>query len=509
MTNTPNEMSSAAGGSVTLEQLQYLLGHETETQTIDFKETQNLDDTKSVVELAKDVASMQIKGGYLVIGANSKGKPVAPGVPDADHQKFDEANLRPKLAKYLPLPFELRTAIHTIDDCTFALICVVPRPDGFCVFAADGTYDEDKKQRFVFRKGEVFARHGTTNERWTQSDVEQIRRQMTSRLKEEWWAEREEDQRRREMISQGASQVASRPLANFTWRLDAAIFDAATLELFRSNDDIPIRRFLNEAVADVCVLIRSGEFDDLGIVIGRVVSIAAQAITYQRPQWFAEALDSLASIYRAGFDEHGVQRTDGTSEDLWLIVLEHVLAIGALATRKHNWEAVRALATTPPGGDSQYYASWMRHALTMAARSHRLNDSKALITRAAERIAEIPSLRPDLAPTDSEAVISSLCQFDILAVLTIIAATHEKSGSDWYPNFARFYTVRSEPAVKQLLSDKTMRDTLFPLADAELAAALREVDRQSRYEGRRYAGWSGFDTDEVEAFLQENPAPPP
>ena len=195
----------------------------------------------------------------------------------------------------------------------------------------------------------------------------------------------EEDQRRREAIAQGSAQVVARPLTNFTWRVDAATFDAATLELLRSNDDIPIRRLLNEAVADAGIAVRAGDFDDLTTIISRIVAIGAQAIAYQRPQWSNEALETLARIYRFSFDAHGHQRNDGTSEDLWLVILEHVLALGALATRKHDWEAVRALAITPPGGDSEYYASWLRHAFTMAARSQRLDDAKPLVTRAAEQ----------------------------------------------------------------------------------------------------------------------------
>ena len=496
------------GDTVTLEQLQYLLGLGTETQALDFKAECDLDGRRAQVELAKDVASMQIDGGWIVVGADSAGNPVPPGVAEKDRPKYDEANLRPKLAKYLPLPFELRMAIHTIADCTFAIIRIPPRPDGFCVFAADGTYHDEKgREVFVFRKGEVFARHGTTNERWSQADIDRIRHRMVSSLKEAWWAERGEDQRRREAITRGVAQVVAGPLANYTWHVDAETFEAATLELFRANDDIPLRRLLNEAAAEASGLADAGDIDELTTIIGRVVSIAALAITYKRPEWFNDALDTLARIYQFGFDARGFDRAEGTSPDVWLVVLEHVLALGALATRKSDWAAVRALAVTPPSGASEFYASWLRHAVTMAARSSRLEDGKALVTRSAERVAALPSLRPDISAGD-ERVITSICQFDFLAVLTIIAETHDRSGGGWYPNFARFYTTRSEPAAEQLISDQAMRAVLFPLPDAELAAALREVDRRSRTEGARFAGWDGFDSSKIEKFLKEYPAPP-
>lgn len=495
-----------AEDSVTLEQLEYLLGLGHETHALDYKVSCDLGERRAIVELAKDVASMQIDGGYIVVGADNAGVPVPPGIPDRDRQKFDEANLRPKLATYVPEPFELHTAIHTIGDCALAVIRVVPRPDGFCVFVKDGTYDDERGKQTVFRQGEVFARHGTSNERWRQSDVDRIRQSMASTLKESWWAEREEDQRRREGITQGAQQVIYGPVTSYTWHIDAATFDAATLELFRANDDIPLRRLLNEASADATEAVAAGDIDELTTIIARVVAVAAQAITYRRPPWFNEALDSLFRIYKSGFDAQGYNRSTGTSEDLWLVMIEHVLGLGALAVRQSDWGAVHALAVTPPGGAGESYASWLRHGLTMAARSSRLDDAKSLVTRAAERVAEIPSLRPDIAADDSN-VISSICQFDMLAVLTIIAATGSLSGSNWYPNFARFYSMRTEPAVQQLLADAEMRATLFPRPDNELAAALREVDRMSRREGVRFSGWTGFGSAIIERLLKANPAP--
>jgi hypothetical protein len=500
--------ASLDGDSVTLAQLQHLLSTEHETGALDFKETCDLRDRRGIVEMAKDVGAMQIDGGWIVIGADNSGAPVPDGIADQDHQLFDEANLTPKLARYIPAPFELHTAIHVIDSCTLAVIRVVPRADGFCVFGADGTYDDNNRQVFVFRKGDVFARHGTVNERWNQADIARIRSNMATSLKESWWADREEDQRRRDAIAQGAAQVVASPLANYTWRVDAPTFDAATLELFRSNDDIPLRRLLNDAASDAGALADSGDIDELTTIIGRVVSIAAQAITYKRSEWFDESLATLARMYRFGFDARGSNRNNGTSEDLWLVLLEHILGLGALAERKNDWAAVQALAVTPPGGDSEYYASWMRHALTMAARSRRLDDGTALVTRAAERVAELPALHPDIAPGTDD-VISSICRFDLLAVLAIIAETEDCSDGGWYPNFARFYTARSEPAVQNLLADPAMRSIIFPLSDDELAAALREVNQMSFSEGRRFNGWSGFDSTAVETFLNAHPAPPP
>jgi hypothetical protein len=146
----------------------------------------------------------------------------------------------------------------------------VRRADGFCVFARDGIYEENGKPTIVFRHGEVFARHGTTNERWKQSDIDRIRHRIASTMKEAWWAEREEDQRRRDATARGAQDVIRGPVTNFTWRVGGDTFNAATLELFRANDDIPLRRLFNEAHADASALVADGgDLDELGTIVGR------------------------------------------------------------------------------------------------------------------------------------------------------------------------------------------------------------------------------------------------
>ena len=492
--------------NVSLEQLVHLLevGHESEQ--LDFKRVCDLGDAKAAMEIAKDVAAMQVAGGHLVIGADDNGTPVPPGVPSSQRQFFDEANLRPKLAKWLPEPFELHSAIHTIGDCTFALIYVSPNSDGFCIVKADGKYRDGNREHFVFRRGDVFARHGTSSERWQQSDIARIRRNMASSLKEAWRSELTEELGQLG-IARGAQRLVEGPAASFTWRLDTPTFDSATLELFRRNDDIVLQRFLNEAVGDVVSLVDEGQWDDVATLIGRVASVAAQALTYRRSEWFDRGLDAMYSIYGVGFDGTGNPRNDGKAEDLWLVLVEHLLGLGALAVRQGAWTAVRSITVRPPGDAGEYYPTWLRHGLTMAVRANKLGsgqNNKSLITLGVERVAAMPALRPD-AGIDDDRVITSICQFDILAAITIIGATNSLSTSGWYTNFARFYTSRTEPIVKRLIDEPEMRAVLFPLSDDDLAGALREIDRMATNEGARYSGWHGFNSRTVQELLEEHP----
>ncbi len=163
-------------GSVSAQALADLLAVQAERDWLDFKQQCALSATRDVVELAKDAGAMMITGGYIVVGADDHGQPSG----DVLHPElFDTAVLHAKLAKYLPKPFEIRSATHQYQGQSYAILYVAPHQDGFCVFAGEGTYQAPGAQpRTVFRPGDVFARHGTRSERWQQDDIAMIKRQL-------------------------------------------------------------------------------------------------------------------------------------------------------------------------------------------------------------------------------------------------------------------------------------------------------------------------------------------
>lgn len=486
---------------VSLEQLTHLLSLQRESETLDFKVECDLNDRRSCLELAKDVAAMQIHGGHIVIGADNSGRPVPPGVSDTLAPLFDEARLRPKLRKWLPEPLQILTAEHQLDDCRLVVIYVAPSVDGFCIIEKDGAYDDGGSQKLVFRQGEVYARHGTSSERWNQKDIAFVWDRAVNARKETWRAELREGLASLG-IARDAQRLMSGPAANYSWRIDQEAFDAATIELFRASDDIPIRLLLDQAPSDAATLLDNGEWGELETLIGRITSLAALALRVQRTPWFESALGALMGVYRLGFEPGAsVARRDGKGVDLWLLVLEHVLALGGLAVRTEDWPSTRAIVTRPPVADP-HYATWLRHGLTMGARANRL-ESESLLVRAAERVVDLPALR---AGASQDEVLTSVCQFDMLAALTIIDETGSLSTNNWYTNFARYYSTRSEPVVERLLSDETMRQVIFPRDDQLLADALREIDLVASREGVRYNGWWGFRSPEVEDFLSAHPS---
>lgn len=92
----PQSPVPSADGIVTDERLSALLRLAGECDEVDFKAAIDLSSTRGEVEMAKDVAAMQVKGGYIVIGVDDNGEPTG-DMDRANTSPFDPANLVPKM----------------------------------------------------------------------------------------------------------------------------------------------------------------------------------------------------------------------------------------------------------------------------------------------------------------------------------------------------------------------------------------------------------------------------
>jgi hypothetical protein len=125
--------------NVTKDKLVQLLDEGAESETLDFKETCDLSFKEDQVEVAKDVGAMLVDGGFIVVGADSQGRPIGRFTED-QAKLFDEATVRAKLAKWIPEPFELKVGVHQHGGDLFAVLYVGPNPKGCCIYQADGQY---------------------------------------------------------------------------------------------------------------------------------------------------------------------------------------------------------------------------------------------------------------------------------------------------------------------------------------------------------------------------------
>jgi Putative DNA-binding domain len=498
-------MAVAVEPVLTEEKLRSLLAEGHEQSALDYKRGLDLDQRRDVVELAKDVAAMQseVAGGYIVVGADDQGN-VVPNLTATQATLFDEARLRGKLQRYIAEPFDVRSTVHQVNGRNVALVYVAPSPEGWCIFRQDGEYEDPPgSRRTVFRVGEVFVRRGTASQRWDDTDRKRLIEQVMARRKDAWRTELRHEMAATMNVGLSAQRLEQMPASALHWQLDEAGFDELVTELMRRGDDIPLRRLLLRAPADAQGLISN--LDELATLLDRVASVAGLGLTYERQQWFDQAAAALVRIYELGFGEYGARRSDADTARLWLYVMTRVYGLGGLAVRMRNWEAVRQLASRRPRGEGfQYYVSWLRHALTMAARAQILDDERqaGLIAHAHNVVREVAALHPD-TDAHSEDVLNSLCQFDALGALVILSKSDNRRA--YYPNFSRYGSRRTEPAFVTVIRDQAPRQAIYPGDDDALATAIRHIDEDAQHEGFSYDGWGGFGDPTVRRFLEEHP----
>lgn len=491
------------------EKLGELLREQAESPSLDYKRVLDLRDKKDLCELAKDLGAMQILGGYIVIGADDHGT-VTGDLTDDLVPFFDESRLRAKVTKYLPDNIDLLVATHVDDDGkNVVLIYVGVNPDGFAIFKIDGAYESG----CAFRQGEVFARHGTASERWSQADIGQVKDTIISEAKERWIAEREEE-RQAQLEAEARSATAARlsseaPAESLTWNLEDDTFRTMVIEQLRRGDRYPLTLFVNRIPNEASTLVNAADkHAELAVLLNKLVCLAALLIELEEEEWFHKIIAALISIYNLGFDEHGHDRMIPVGrERLWLMIIERVVALGGYVVRRENWEAVRFLATRVGRGEYfrgqayEMYHSWIRHGLTMAARANMFGKG-TLISLAQTVSQENDCLRPDLPPED-EGLLTSICQFDALAMVATI--DEAKKLDSYYPSFARYYEHRTQPALARLLTDHDLRRVFFSGSDQQLADVLRYLDETARSEGFRFAGWHSIHNPQLQTFLDQHP----
>jgi hypothetical protein len=169
--------------SVNRETLEELLREQHESAELDYKSSIDMRETRDVVELAKDVGAMLMKGGYLVIGADDYGQPTGQ-LADEQLPLLDEATLRAKLARYLPDGFQIQVGLHEINAQRIAVIYVEPHPAGFAVFKRVGQIDN----KVIFSAGQIYVRRGTASTPCTQEELEKVVGARISRSRDEWGA---------------------------------------------------------------------------------------------------------------------------------------------------------------------------------------------------------------------------------------------------------------------------------------------------------------------------------
>lgn len=250
-----------------------------------------------------------------------------------------------------------------------------------------------------------------------------------------------------------SKRVSTGPADEFNLTLEPGALVEATVEPLRTEDDIPLRRLLNHVVLDARSLYRAGDEQAMDHLLDQLTRLAATFLDLDRPTWLHRTGDALVAIYNVAFEGEAEITNEPPQQAavLWLKIIERVEAVGALAVRREAWATVRDLASRKPGGMHRMYASWLRHATTMANRAgvvpaNGCADAElSMISHAQETIRRLPELRPDLV-ADDDRILTSLNQFDFLACVVAQAMTDNGGlGGVYYPHFAKFNGHRTQP----------------------------------------------------------------
>ncbi|MDQ0784540.1 hypothetical protein [Streptomyces sp. B3I8] len=204
----------------------------------------------------------------------------------------------------------------------------------------------------------------------------------------------------------------------------------------------------------------------------------------------------MLAVYNQGNELPSNHSAALTSPQVWLAVLDRAYGLGGLAVRLKEWPTIRLLAYQR-GTDHgfSWHGSWLRHGLTNAARAGMLNSegthSSGLIAGAHNVVREVPALHPGTS-ADDDTVLNSLCQFDALGALVVMGETGITDSRNFYTNFARYYTQRTEPALVAITRDDAMREALFAGDAGLLRKSLRALVHIADKESFAYSGWEGI-----------------
>jgi hypothetical protein len=197
--------------------------------------------------------------------------------------------------------------------------------------------------------------------------------------------------------------------------------------------------------------------------------------------------------------------TELDKEWVWGEVIKRVYLLGAVMLERRKYSHAAELIEQPITWDT-YWSDmlWARHALTMLARSHKL-DRKGLVSLAAEEFDREPWFL-EAFDDDKERGLNGLCQLDFLQCVHVAQRTSR--GDRAYPSFSLYDNWRTEPIVSALIADPEARRGAIPeMDDNRLAQIIHALDQVAAREAFAVAGWdSGMWRDrKVAQFLEEHP----
>src|SRR2546425_1277053 len=157
-----------------------------ESKTIEFKERFDVESGRDWVEIIKDIIALANSGGGAILfGVRNDGT-----ASDFDHTpllSLDSAIVTDKIAKYTGeqfSQFSVEELTRGVDRVAVLLVSGVNVP---IAFNREGSREgEGGEERFAFRKGTVYFRHGAKSEPATTNDLRQAIDRELERIRVAW-----------------------------------------------------------------------------------------------------------------------------------------------------------------------------------------------------------------------------------------------------------------------------------------------------------------------------------
>ena len=501
------ELPFVVDGTVSAEKLTELLAAGTEYPELDFKRELDLSrgQEKHRVDFASDVAALSSlpEGGYIVVGADDRGRLADATFTPPDPAQYDEAKLREIVGKYVEGSIRLAVGLHEIDGRPVAVVFVGPAGDALPpVMKRDGSFRLASGEiRTVFRAGDVYVREGTSSVPMQHKHWPLLLANYRSRVRTEAAADTQDVVGRLADLLRGGGTAPS--------VVDVAMspvdFERAVAAAITADDIAAVRRALHQTGPARRRWTDPERNDEVETALDRLVAAAAVAVQHANGEGFQLAVNLMLDLYKAALNSpsttHARPGHERQAAWLWRAIAARVLALLALIVRLRAWRfaPLLVLRQIGQGANEDTYSSWLRHAVTEASRQQLLlqRDGEpangALISFAREAARRVPALtfdlaeeevaRPSLLPPDGEPddLLDSLCQADFLWCLIVVVRCREHrrpTGHEFYPSFSAFFASRTQPVVDEVVAERATRDELFEggAIDFDLAPAIAAVD---------------------------------
>lgn len=509
-------------GRVDLDKLRELLRTGAEQEALDFKATIDFDEPGDQVELVKDLVAMMSlpEGGYVIIGVDNDGN-YASGHTPIKKALFDSAILLQKLSSYVDGRVNIVSQVHDVElpdgsPWQVAVVFAAPPPNLFpLVIKKQGEYERvgGKKKVIAFQVGQVLVREGTTTsklraefwprllERYAESVKEDTRRNIDALVSRIVGSIRDQESEANRLPPDGRRPTTVPTPIDV--EMDVQTFAVAADTLIETGSLPRLDRFLMQAAAQ---LRQSATFvhsvPGRGI-LDRMFILATSAVLYGTEAQLDRIMQVVFDYYRAipqiADATSNLAPHEKQSATAWFEVLSRLYLLGALAFRQKKWMALRSIVLRRFKVHENYsYASWLRHAITSAARAEVLNDNRSnshgapVISRAVQIASEIPELRPDLPGPDNlyARLVDSLCQFDVTWCVLAQSVTDRPDATDFYPSSSELDQEHANDAFILLADDEGARRALFPdKSDQEVGSALLYVYSRAFRQAMNYSGW--------------------